>query len=173
MSNVRITPWRDNDPVPADLLAAMQARRPGGELIGIDRILLKSIPLATGWNALLGRVRAHFSLELIYLELIMLRVAVLNGAEFEWGVHYPVYLQAGGSEAKAQALKKTEPERSLFDEYEWTLITLTDQSTQKVNVDVKVIESLKALFGETKAVEAVATVAAYNMVSRFLVALGI
>ena len=173
MSNVRITPWRDNDPVPADLLAAMQARRPGGELIGIDRILLKSIPLATGWNALLGRVRADFSLELIYLELIMLRVAVLNGAEFEWGVHYPVYLQAGGSEAKAQALKKTEPERSLFDEYEWTLITLTDQSTQKVNVDVKVIESLKALFGETKAVEAVATVAAYNMVSRFLVALGI
>ncbi|WP_391487340.1 carboxymuconolactone decarboxylase family protein [Leclercia tamurae] len=173
MSNVRITPWQDNDPVPADLLAAMQARRPGGELIGIDRILLKSIPLATGWNALLGRVRADFSLELIYLELIMLRVAVLNGAEFEWGVHYPVYLQAGGSEAKAQALKKTEPERSLFDEYEWTLITLTDQSTQKVNVDVKVIESLKALFGETKAVEAVATVAAYNMVSRFLVALGI
>ena len=173
MSNVRITPWRDNDPVPADLLAAMQARRPGGELIGIDRILLKSIPLATGWNALLGRVRADFSLELIYLELIMLRVALLNGAEFEWGVHYPVYLQAGGSEAKAQALKKTEPERSLFDEYEWTLITLTDQSTQKVNVDVKVIESLKALFGETKAVEAVATVAAYNMVSRFLVALGI
>jgi len=173
MSNVRITPWQDNDPVPADLLAAMQARRPGGELIGIDRILLKSIPLATGWNALLGRVRADFSLELIYLELIMLRVAVLNGAEFEWGVHYPVYLQAGGSEAKAHALKKTEPERSLFDEYEWTLITLTDQSTQKVNVDVKVIESLKALFGETKAVEAVATVAAYNMVSRFLVALGI
>lgn len=173
MNKVRVTPWQDNDPVPAELLAAMQARRPGGELIGIDRILLKSFPLATGWNALLGRVRADFSLELIYLELIMLRVAVLDGAEFEWDVHYPVYLKAGGSEAKAQALKQTEPERSLFDEREWTLITLTDQSTKKVDVDIQVIESLKALFGETKTVEAVATVAAYNMVSRFLVALDI
>ena len=173
MSKVRVTPWQDNDPVPADLLAAMQARRPGGDLIGIDRVLLKSFPLATGWNALLGRVRADFSLELIYLELIMLRVAVLNGAEFEWGVHYPVYLQAGGTEEKAQALKETVPERTLFDEREWTLITLTDQSTKKVDVDIQVIDSLKALFGETKTVEAVATVAAYNMVSRFLVALDI
>jgi alkylhydroperoxidase family enzyme len=173
MSKVRVTPWQDNDPVPADLLAAMQARRPGGDLIGIDRVLLKSFPLANGWNALLGRVRADFSLELNYLELIMLRVAVLNGAEFEWGVHYPVYLQAGGTEEKAQALKQTVPERILFDEREWTLITLTDQSTKKVDVDIQVIDSLKALFGETKTVEAVATVAAYNMVSRFLVALDI
>lgn len=173
MSKVRVTPWQDNDPVPTELLAAMQARRPGGELIDIDRVLLKSVPLATGWNALMGRVRANFSLELIYLELIMLRVAVLNGAEFEWGVHYPVYLQAGGSEEKAQALKNGVPERSLFNEYEWTLITLSDQSTKNVNVDITVIESLKNLFGETKTVEAVATVAAYNMVSRFLVALGI
>jgi len=173
MSNVRVTPWQDNDPVPADLLAAIQARRPGGELIGIDRVLLKSFPLATGWNALLGRVRADFSLELNYLELMMLRVAVLNGARFEWNVHYPVYLQAGGSEEKAQALQNVVPERSLFDEREWILITLTDQSTKNVNVDIEVIESLKTLFGETKTVEAVATVAAYNMVSRFLVALAV
>lgn len=173
MSNVRVTPWQDNDPVPADLLAAMQARRPNGELIGIDRVLLKSVPLATGWNELLRRVRADFSLELIYLELIMLRVAVLNGAQFEWGVHYPVYLQAGGTEKKAHALKEVVPQRELFDDRELLLITLTDQSTRNVNVDAAVIASLKNLFGETKTVEAVATVAAYNMVSRFLVALDI
>lgn len=173
MSNVRVTPWQDSDPVPADLLAAMQARRPGGELIGIDRVLLKSFPLATGWNELLRRVRADFSLELIYLELIMLRVAVLNGAEFEWGVHYPVYMQTGGSEEKALALRNEMPDRNVFDEHEWALIMLTDQSTRYINVNVSVIHSLKALFSETKTVEAVATVAAYNMVSRFLVALDI
>ncbi|MCS5780979.1 carboxymuconolactone decarboxylase family protein [Klebsiella pneumoniae subsp. pneumoniae] len=100
MSKTRVTPWQDKDPVPADLLRAMQARRPNGELIGIDRVLLKSVPLATGWNELLSRVRADFSLELIYLELIMLRVAVLNGAQFEWRVHYPAYLQAGGTEER-------------------------------------------------------------------------
>jgi hypothetical protein len=40
-------------------------------------------------------------------------------------------------------------------------------------VDADVIEHLKRLFGEARTVEAVATVAAYTMVSRFLVALAI
>lgn len=172
MTAVRVTPWQDNDPVPPELLAGIRARRPNGELIGIDRILLKSFPLATGWNELLRRIRADFDLELEYLELIMLRVAVLNGADFEWGVHYPVYLKAGGTEEKAQDLRKDDIS-PIFDEKERLLLALTDQSTRNVVVDEDVVNQLKLLFGEVKTVEAVATVAAYNMVSRFLVALAI
>ncbi|MEQ8146788.1 hypothetical protein [Streptomyces sp. OP7] len=51
--------------------------------------------------------------------------------------------------------------------------TLTDQSTRRVEVDADVFEHLKRLFGEAQTVEAVATVAAYNRGSRFLVALAI
>lgn len=172
MHEVRVTPWQDADPAPEELVAAMRARRPNGELIGIDRVLLKSFPLATGWNQLLGRVRAEFSLSLEYRELIMLRVAVLNDADFEWNVHYPAYLAAGGSEMKADAVKQSLI-ADLFDANEKALLRLTDQSTRQVKVDVEVIEDLKHLFGEVETVEAVATVAAYNMVSRFLVALDI
>ncbi|WP_346172856.1 carboxymuconolactone decarboxylase family protein [Streptomyces cuspidosporus] len=139
----------------------------------IDRVLLRSFPLATGWNGLLGRVRAEFDLALEYRELIMLRVAVLNRAGFEWGVHYPAYLQAGGTAEKCEALKGNAADSGLFNEEELALLTLTDQSTRQVEVDADVIEELKRLFGETKTVEAVATVAAYNMVARFLVALAI
>ncbi|WNF00312.1 carboxymuconolactone decarboxylase family protein [Streptomyces luomodiensis] len=175
MSGVRVAPWQNDSfpSPPSELLAGMQARRPNGELIGIDRVLLRSFPLATGWNELLGRVRADFSLELEYRELIMLRVAVLNHADFEWGVHYPAYLQAGGTEEKCLALKEQSVSGGVFGEEERALITLTDQSTKQVEVNADVIEELKNLFGETKTVEAVATVAAYNMVSRFLVALAI
>ncbi|MGW0819090.1 carboxymuconolactone decarboxylase family protein [Streptomyces viridiviolaceus] len=175
MSDVRVTPWQDDShPLPPpELLAGMKARRPNGELIGIDRVLLRSFPLATGWNGLLGRVRAEFALALEHRELIMLRVAVLNRADFEWGVHYPAYLQAGGTEEKCEALKGNPPESGLFNEEELALLTLTDQSTRQVEVDADVIDELKRLFGEAQTVEAVATVAAYNMVSRFLVALAI
>jgi len=172
MSAVRVTPWKDRDPVPVDLLAEMKARRPGGQLIGIDRVLLKSFPLAQGWNGLLGRVRAQFTLDLELRELIMCRVAVLNEADFEWGVHKPAYLDAGGTEAKCEALR-AEGISAIFDEREAALLQLTDQSTRQVHVDADVIERLKDLFGEQQTVEAVATVAAYNMVSRFLVALAI
>lgn len=168
---VRVTPWTDGDAAPENLVAAMRARRPNGELIGIDRVLLKSFPLAMGWNELLRRVRADFKLELQYRELIMLRVAVLNDAQFEWGVHYPAYLQAGGSEEKSEALKAANVNSLLFDIKERLLITLTDQSTKQVKVDAGLIEQLKHYFGDETTVEAVATVAAYNMVSRFLVAL--
>ncbi|MBI6563355.1 carboxymuconolactone decarboxylase family protein, partial [Pseudomonas synxantha] len=57
MPHVRVKPWQDGDEAPAELLQSMRARRPNGELIGIDRVLLKSFPLAMGWNGLLGRVR--------------------------------------------------------------------------------------------------------------------
>ncbi|SAL81016.1 carboxymuconolactone decarboxylase [Caballeronia arvi] len=174
MSNtVRVTPWKDGDAAPEELLAAMKGRRPGGELIGIDRVLLKSFPLATGWNELLRRVRADFSLELEYRELIMLRVAVLNDAEFEWTVHYPAYLAAGGTQSKADAIKTPEVDGAAFSEAERALLRLADQSTRSVKVEAEVLEALKGFFGESQTVEAVATVAAYNMVSRFLVALSV
>lgn len=172
MTNIRVTPWQDGDPAPADLIASMKARRPNGELICIDRVLLKSLPLAAGWNGLLGRVRAEFSLSLEYRELIMCRVAALNRAEFEWNVHRPAYLQAGGTETKCEALR-SDGISPLFGEEENTLLMLTDQSTRHVAVDEEIVAKLVTLFGEQQTVEAVATVAAYNMVSRFLVALAI
>lgn len=177
MSNVRVTPWNDDsyegykDEEPR-IVGEMRQRRPGGELIGIDRVLLRSIPLATGWNGLLGRVRAEFTLSLEYREMIMLRVAHLNGADFEWNVHHPAYLDAGGTETKAQKLREPDIAET-FSEEERSLLELTDQSTLDVNVDGAVVEAVKELFGEEQTVEATATVAAYNMVSRFLVALAI
>ncbi|MGN0097399.1 MAG: carboxymuconolactone decarboxylase family protein [Corynebacterium sp.] len=174
MSNVRVTPWssEDQDGDEPDIVKEIRQRRPGGELIGIDRVLLRSTPLATGWNGLLGRVRAEFALKLEYREMIMLRVAHLNGADFEWNVHHPAYLDAGGSEAKALKLRETTV-ADIFSEEERALLELTDQSTLNVSVDGGVINDVKELFGEEQTVEATATVAAYNMVSRFLVALAI
>jgi len=88
-------------------------------------------------------------------------------------VHYPAYLQAGGTDEKCRAIREPGAISDLFDIHERALLTLTDQSTNQVEVDAEVIEELKSLFGESQTVEAVATVAAYNMVSRFLVALAI
>lgn len=118
------------------------------------------------------RVRQEFSLNLAYRELIMLRVAWLNNAEFEWNVHYPAYLDAGGTAEKAAALRQPSA-AAMFDDIESLLIQLTDQSTRNVTVEEAVILALKKRLGDKETVEAVATVAAYNMVSRFLVALAI
>ncbi len=150
MSNSgRVTPWQDADAVPEELVAAMRARRPRGKLIDFDRVLLKSFPLATGWNELLRQVRADFSLELELRELIMLRVAVLNGADFEWNVHHPAYIEAGGTREKAEAIKREIIDGALFSQHEQTPLRPSDQSTQRVIVDADVIEQLKG-FSENR-----------------------
>ena len=86
-------------------------------------------------------------------------------------IHY-AYLDAGGTAEKAEALRLSSA-RHIFNDTDTLLIHLTDQSTRNVVVEEKVIGALKSLLGEKETVEAVATVAAYNMVSRFLVALAI
>jgi alkylhydroperoxidase family enzyme len=160
---------------PRDIVDAVRARR-GGSLLNLDRLLLHSPELAQGWNAYLGAVRTRLQLSPKLRELAMCVVAVLNGAEYEFIHHAPVFLAAGGTQAQVEALR--EPERaaadaSLFDDTERAALELAIAMTRTVRVDDRVFDGLRARLTEREVVEYVATVAAYNMVSRFLVAMGV
>ena len=74
----------------AALIARIEARRGPGGLLPLDRALLLSPPIASGWNALLGAVRTGTSLAPLDRELAICRVACLNGAAFEWAHHAPL-----------------------------------------------------------------------------------
>ncbi|MEY3668818.1 MAG: hypothetical protein RL258_213, partial [Pseudomonadota bacterium] len=86
---------------PADLVAAIRARR-GGSLLKLDRMLLHSPPLAEGWNIFLGKVRTDLSVPIKLRELVMCVVAVLNGASFEYEHHAPIFVSAGGTVRQAE-----------------------------------------------------------------------
>jgi len=104
--------------------------------------------------------------------MIILRVAVLNDAAFEFDAHVPHALEAGFAQAKIDALRAPVPDGS-FTEDERLLLALTDRMTRDVQVPAELMERVNARFDPATVVELVATVAAYNMVSRFLVALNI
>ncbi len=166
----RIKPWQDGDSAPKDLLQQIRARRPGGKLLDLDRALLKSIPLAEGWNQYLKRIRADLSLPGLLRELIICRIAQLNGADYEWTQHAPIFLKEGGTQAQLDELKTGKP-LTHFSETEKAVIALTDESTRQIQVSDATFDHAKGLLGETQTVEAVAVISCYNMVSRFLVAL--
>ncbi len=171
----RKTPRIDLKPIdlaePADLVAAIRTRR-GGELIELDRLLLYSRPLAEGWNHFIGNIREHFAVDQKLRELAMCTVAVINRAEYEFSQHAPLYIKAGGSEAKARLLRQPETAFSnpTFSEDEQLTIALTYQLTKDVHIDDALFNRANVFFGDEHLVELVATIAAYNMVSRFLVA---
>jgi len=178
----RIPYVSDSDAGPAELVEAIRTRR-GGRLLNVDRMLLVSPPLARGWNAHLGAIRNALELDARLRELAICAVAVLNGAEYELEHHLPLYRQAGGDERAARAIRSLEatgegrlsPDATqAFDAAERAVLELTAEMTRRIRVTDATFERVRAtLGGDRAAVELAAVIATYNMVSRFLVALGI
>jgi alkylhydroperoxidase family enzyme len=161
---------------PVELIASIRVRR-GGTLLNLDRMLLHSPAFAKGWNEFLREVRSGLSLSPKLRELGICGVAVLNGAEYEFHHHAPEFMKAGGTAAQVEALRNFEAaanETAIFDAAERAVIRLTLEMTREVQVSDSSFAAVKsALPDDRGVVELVGVIAAYNMVSRFLVALGV
>ena len=160
---------------PADLVAAIRERR-GGQLLELDRMLLHSPALARGWNVFLRAARTELTLDPKLRELVMCVVAVLNGAEYEFDQHAPLFVAAGGTDAQLRALRDPDAaqrDSALFDPRERAALALSVEMTRHVRVSDTTFAEVRSLLSERHVVELVAVVAIYNMVSRFLVALGV
>jgi len=159
----------------AEIERAIAAER--GRISILYRALLNSPPIASGWEKLLTAVRKHTRVPAALRELIILRVAVMNGAAYEFDAHVSHALAAGVSQAKIDAVRALPPpadaRAASFDDDERLVLELADTMTRDVAVDDELIDRLRVRFDARTMVEVVATVAAYNMVSRFLVALDI
>ena len=172
----RLIPYQPMDLAePAELVAAIRKRR-GGDFINLDRMLLHSVPIAEGWNHFIGEIRNNLSLDPKLRELAMCGVAVLNGAEYEFFHHAPPFKKAGGTEEQVQAIRligQAQFPKQLFTQVETDAVDLTYQMTRNIQVDSELMKRLQKELGSTDTVELVTVIAAYNMVSRFLVALGV
>jgi hypothetical protein len=83
---------------------ALKNRR-GGKLLNLDKMLLHSPPYAAGWNALLGNVRNNLLVSDKLSELVILGVAILNNAPYEFIQHIQPYESAGSSRIQREILK--------------------------------------------------------------------
>jgi alkylhydroperoxidase family enzyme len=160
---------------PRDIVDAVRARR-GGKLLDLDRMLLHSPEFTAGWNAHLGAVRTRLSVPGKLRELAICGVAALNGAEYEYVHHAPLLVKEGGTQAQVDALRdlaRAARDEKLFDATERAVLQLTLEMTRDVKVSDATFEAVRAIGGAQLAIEVVAVIATYNMVSRFLVALGV
>jgi alkylhydroperoxidase family enzyme len=160
---------------PAELVHAIRTRR-GGTLLELDRLLLHSPELAAGWNTYLGAVRTRLRLPAKLRELAICAVAVLNDAGYEFHQHAPEFLKAGGTQAQLDALRDPQRARqddTLFDATERAALAVAIEMTRSVQVSDASFDALARRLDAQQTVEFVGTVATYNMVSRFLVALGV
>jgi alkylhydroperoxidase family enzyme len=175
---MRIPDWTpESKPQPQDLVQAVLQRR-GGHLLNLDRALLWSEPLARGWNAYLGNVRTGLGASRRLREMGICTVALMTGAHYEYHHHAPDFLAAGGAQSSLDALQAFVRAGALAEpqglpEDEALVVRYAAQMTRDVHVDEALFAQMKVKFETTDLVEITAAIATYNMVARFLVALGV
>jgi alkylhydroperoxidase family enzyme len=159
-----------NRPEAKPLVERITAER--GSVLHLYQMLLHSPPIAEGWLTYLTAIRQKCALPGDIRELVIMRVAHLNGASYEADQHAPIALRDGMSQEKLDALSDW-PSSDIFDARERAVLSYADAMTRTIQVPDHVFAAVRAHFDERLTIELTATIAAYNMVSRFLEALEI
>ncbi|HMG20207.1 MAG TPA: carboxymuconolactone decarboxylase family protein, partial [Kofleriaceae bacterium] len=166
----------DDQAGPKEIVDAIRARRTGGKLLNLDRMLLHSPNFAKGWNGMFGAIRGQLTVPGKLRELCIMAIGTLNHADYEWAQHEPEFIKAGGTPAQLAALKNVATalkNDKLFDEAERATLALVDEMTRSIKVSDATMKRLRKLLPDDQVVELAGTIAGYNMVSRFVVALGV
>lgn len=163
-------PYADlNQGAAAALAERITAER--GSVLHLYQMLLHSAPVAEGWLGYLTAIRQKSSLDGAVRELVIMRIAHLNRASYEADQHAPIALRKGLRQAQLDALALPALPEDLFDARQQAVLAYTDAMTLTVQVPASVFAAVRSYFSDQELVELTATVAAYNMVSRFLEAL--
>jgi AhpD family alkylhydroperoxidase len=155
-----------DDPQVLSLIGRIKQER-DGRLINLYKVLLNSPAVAEGWLNLLTAVRQKSSLPARYRELVILRIAVLNGAPYELVQHVPHALAAGLTEEEIEAVQTALPGEPLTGT-DLAVLSLADAMTREIRVPEAVFQRAADTFEVRQLTELTVTIAAYNMVSRFL-----
>lgn len=142
----------------------------GGRLFNLYKILLNNPRIAEGWLALFTAIRQQSELHGRYRELAIMMIAVINGAEYEYVQHIPFALKAGLTQAQLDALRDWRSS-ALFEEADRAILEYAEVMTRSIQVPDAVFAAVARHFDARQTVELTATIAGYNLVSRFLEAL--
>ncbi|KAJ5226150.1 hypothetical protein N7468_007375 [Penicillium chermesinum] len=177
------TPPADAPAGTAEIYARIAERRHPRPLIPLDLSLLHSPPVANGWNSFLGAIRSETVVDQGILELAVCRVAVLNGAVYEWNAHAPLALKGGVKPEAMQACRAlpstaegdlSQLQNSALTAQQKAVLRYADQMTKTIKVEDEVFAQLKTVgFNDREIVELTTGIAGYNCVSRVLVALDV
>lgn len=156
--------------LPEHVAAAAHIRASRKGISHLHRALLNAPPIAAGWIDFYDAVRYKSELSGKLRELVILRIAAINGAPYEWDAHAPIGLREGITQAQLDAVPDWEGS-GVFDTTERAALAYCDAMTRHIHVPDDVAAAVAALLPARQVVELTVTIAGYNCVSRVLEAL--
>lgn len=144
-----------------------------GKLINLYRVLMNSPAIAAGWLDFNSTVRYKTTLDAALREIIILRISLLNGAEYQARIHGASHaLKAGLSDRQINELGAW-VSSNLFTPSQRAALAWVDAMTLHVEVPDTLHEELKQHFDDQAIVEITVLAGAYNMHTRVARALRI
>jgi AhpD family alkylhydroperoxidase len=165
VSALPLVPADSDDPA---LAAVFDRFRSGGrEVPVLYRVLANAPAMLQAWTAFAWPLREAAYTPRGLRELIIMRVAQLTEASYEWVAHAPMALRSGTTREQLAALRDWS-ESDLFDADQRLLLQVTDELTLRLEITEPTWAQLTAKFGPPEVVELVLTIAFYSCVSRTL-----
>lgn len=155
----------------APFIARVKAER--GKLINLYRVLMNSPAVAAGWLDFNTVVRYKTSLNAALREMIILRVSLLNGAEYQAKIHGASHALKAGLSAEQIAALDDWQNSALFSPAQRAALAWTDAMTRQIEVPDALHDELKRHFNDQAVTEITVLAGAYNMHTRVARALRI
>lgn len=155
-----------------DLIGRIKAGRRGG-LLNVYKLLLHSPALAQTWFDHNGAVRWKTKLDGRLREIVIIRIAHVNGIDYVLAQHVPgLALAEGVTLAECEALANWPPS-GLFDARERAALACADAMTLSTQVPDDVFAAVRHHFDDREIVELLVLIGTYIMHNRVMKALAI
>ena len=155
----------------APFIARVKAER--GKLINLYRVLMNSPAIAASWLDFNTVVRYKTSLDAALREMIILRVSLINGAEYQAKIHGASHALKAGLSADQIAALDDWQNSTLFSPAQRAALAWTDAMTRQIEVPDALHDELKRHFNDQAVTEITVLAGAYNMHTRVARALRI
>lgn len=149
-----------------------RARQAQGQVSNLYRTLAAAPKMLEAWIGMAWPLRNDARTPRALRELVIMRVAQLCSARYEWAHHWGLALANGVPEQKLRALSRWR-DSDLFDAAERSVLAYTDELTDSVEAGDAAFAELSRHFDAPAIVELTLTASFYCGVSRALRSLDI
>ena len=160
-----LVPVDADDPVLIEIFDAVRGM--GMEVPTLYQALGNSPGMLRAWTAFAWPLRSDATTPRELRELMIMRVAQLTAAPYEWLAHWNMAVGHGVAEEQLRALADWR-QSDAFSEQERAALTTADELTLELGLSDGTWSELTALFEPAEIVELILTAAFYSCVSRVL-----
>ena len=165
MARIPLIDDNQSDSALAVLIAKLKGAR-GGKLLNLYRVLLNSPSIAEAWQAFNNAIRFNSALDDQARELAIMRVAQLNGADYQFQIHATQYAPKAGITPQQIAALGGSEHSSLFQPAHRALLAYADAMTLDIEVPDDVFDRLRQHYNHKQIVDLTVLIGAYNMHTR-------